>query len=306
MRFLDPFGALRWFRERVAVTIRDTMTDDATRSRETRPCAHDDTGLFGPDSVTWRIHQDSSMLVGGLRALFLQTMHPLAMAGVADHSNYREDSMGRLARTSAYVGITTFGTHAEAVAAVGHVRRVHERVVGVAADGRPYAANDPHLLTWVHHTLVDSFLRAYRRYGARPLSRPDADRYVEEMAVMTELWEAEPGARSVDELRDWFAEIRPELHATTAARRTARWLALAPVPLPARAPYAVIAPAAVGLLPSFVRRELRVPMLPAFEPLVVRPAAFTLVRTLDWFMAALPVDDAATVDDATADDATAA
>jgi uncharacterized protein (DUF2236 family) len=292
MRLIDPFGALRWFRERVAVTIRDTMTDDETRSRETQLAAQHDTGLFGPDSVTWRIHQDSSMLVGGLRALFLQTMHPLAMAGVADHSNYREDSMGRLARTSAYVGITTFGSRDEAVEAVAHVRRVHESIVGVAPDGRAYAANDAHLLTWVHHTLVDSFLRAYRRYGGRPLSRTDADRYVDEMAVMTELWDAEPGARSVDELRAWFADIRPELHATTAARRTARWLALAPVPLPARAPYAVIAPAAVGLLPSFVRRDLGIPMLPAFEPLVVRPAAFALVRTLDWFMAALPVDDA--------------
>jgi uncharacterized protein (DUF2236 family) len=292
MRVIDPFGAVRWFRERVAVTIRDTMTNDETRSREIRLTDEDDTGLFGPDSVTWRIHQDSSMLVGGLRALFLQTMHPLAMAGVADHSNYREDAMGRLARTSAYVGITTFGTRAEAIDAIAQVRRVHEHVVGVAPDGRPYAANDPHLLTWVHHTLVDSFLRAYRRYGGRPIDRAEADRYVEEMAVMTDLWRAEPAARSVADLRDWFADIRPELHATTAARRTARWLGLAPVPLPARAPYAVIAPAAVGLLPSFVRRELGIPMLPAFEPLVVRPAAFALVRTLDWFMAALPVDDA--------------
>jgi uncharacterized protein (DUF2236 family) len=143
----DPFGAVRWFRERVAVTIRDTMTSDETRSREIRLPADEDTGLFGPDSVTWRIHQDTSMLVGGLRALFLQTMHPLAMAGVADHSNYREDAMGRLARTSAYVGVTTFGTSDDAMEAIAQVRRVHEHVVGVTPDGRPYAANDPHLLT---------------------------------------------------------------------------------------------------------------------------------------------------------------
>ncbi len=96
----------------------------------------------------------------------------------------------------------------------------------------------------------------YRRYGGRALSQTDADGYVDEMAVMCELWHAEPAARSVDELRAYFTDIRPELHATTAARRTARWLALAPVPLPARAPYAVIAPAAVGLLPGFVRRDL--------------------------------------------------
>jgi uncharacterized protein (DUF2236 family) len=289
---LDPFGVVHWVRERVALTIRDTMTgDQQPAGRDPRLATVDDPGLFGPDSVTWRIHQDGSMLVGGLRALFLQTMHPLAMAGVDDHSNYREDAMGRLARTSTYVGITTYGTRDEAVRVIADVRRVHQRVVGTAPDGRVYSANDPHLLTWVHHTLVDSFLRSYRRYGGRPLSRADADRYVEEMAVMCELWRAEPAARSVADLRDYFAGIRPELHATSAARRTTRWLALAPVPLAARAPYAVIAPAAVGLLPSSVRRDLRIPLLPAFEPLVVRPAAFALIRTLDWFMTGLPATD---------------
>ncbi len=96
MRVLDPIGAVHWLRERVAVTIRDTMTNDEAPARDPWAPDDDDPGLFGPDSVTWRIHQDSSMLVGGLRALFLQTMHPLAMAGVADHSNYREDAMGRL------------------------------------------------------------------------------------------------------------------------------------------------------------------------------------------------------------------
>jgi uncharacterized protein (DUF2236 family) len=290
MSVLDPFGAVQWFRARVAETIRDTVNGEQPAARDPRPPVDRDPGYFGPDSVTWRIHQDSSMLVGGLRALFLQTMHPLAMAGVADHSSYREDAMGRLARTSSYVGITTYGSTREARDAIAEVRRVHRRVVGVADDGRAYSANDPHLLTWVHHTLVDSFLRSYQRYGGRPLSRDDADRYVDEMAVMGELWQAEPAARSVAELRQWFADIRPELRATSAARRTARWLALAPVPLPARGPYAVIAPAAVGLLPGFVRRDLGLPMPPAFEPLVVRPAAFALVRTLDWFMSALPVD----------------
>lgn len=292
MRVLDPFGAVHWLRERVALTIRDTMIgDDAPSTRDPRMATVDEPGLFDPDGVTWRIHQDSSMLVGGLRALFLQTMHPLAMAGVDQHSSYREDAMGRLARTSTYVGITTYGTRDDAVHAIAEVRRVHQRVVGTAPDGRPYSANDPHLLTWVHHTLVDSFLRAYQRYGGRPLGRGDADSYVDEMAVMGELWRAEPAARSVDDLRDYFAGIRGELHATTAARRTARWLTIAPVPLPARPAYAVIAPAAVGLLPGWARRDLRLPMPPAFEPLVVRPAAFALIRTLDWFMAGLPAPD---------------
>jgi uncharacterized protein (DUF2236 family) len=293
MNVLDPFGAVRWFRRQVALTVRDTMSGEQREERAARPPIDEDPGLFGPDSVTWRVHQDSSMLVGGLRALFLQTMHPLAMAGVADHSNFRDDPMGRLARTGAYVGITTYGTTEQALEAIAHVRRVHHHVVGTAGDGRPYEANDPHLLTWVHHTLVDSFLRAYQRYSGRPLRRAEADHYVDEMAIMCELWRAEPAARSVSELRQWFADIRPELEATPAARHTARWLTIAPVPLPARAPYAVIAPAAIGLLPAFVRRELRVPMPPAFEPLLVRPAAFALIRTIDWFMSALPVEEPA-------------
>jgi uncharacterized protein (DUF2236 family) len=293
VRPLDPLGVVQWMRTVVATAIRDTMTADQDSPRERRRAVDDDPGYFGPDSVTWRIHQDSSMLVGGLRALFLQTMHPLAMAGVAQHSNFRADAMGRLARTSAYVGATTFGTSRDARDAIAEARRVHGRVKGVAPDGRPYSANDPHLLTWVHHTLVDSFLRAYRRYGSAPLHRDDADRYVDEMAVMCELWQAEPAARSVETLRAYFRDIRPELRATADARRTARWLAIAPVPLAARPPYAVIAPAAIGLLPAYVRRDLLVPLPPAFEPLVVRPAAIALMRTVDWFMEALPVDDRA-------------
>jgi len=247
-----------------------------------------DPGFFGPDSVTWRVHADSAMFIGGLRALLLQTVHPLAMAGVAEHSQYRSDPMGRLWRTSVYVGTTTYGTVEQAAEAVAHVKQAHVRVTGTAPDGRPYAANDPHLLTWVHHTLVDSFLRAYRRYGAAPLTPQDADRYLDEMAVLCDLFGAEPAARSTDELRDYFADVRPELHAGAQARDAARFLLVPPLPLPARGAYAVIAPAAVGLLPASVRRALWIPPTPGFDPLVVRPSARLLLRTLDWVMAALP------------------
>jgi uncharacterized protein (DUF2236 family) len=250
-----------------------------------------DPGLFGPDSVTWRLHADYCMLVGGVRALMLQTMHPLAMAGVADHSNYRDDPLGRLANTAVYVGTTIYGTREQAIDAIARVKRVHERVVGVAPDGRPYAANDPHLLTWVHHTLVDSFLRAYRRFGAERVTRAEADRYVAEMAVLMELFEGEPAARSVAELRQYFRDIRPELEATRAARDTMRFLLFPPLPLHARPPYAVLAAAAVGLLPASVRRELRVPLPPVVEPLVLRPAVRVLFRTLAWVMDAYPLDD---------------
>ena len=136
--------------------------------------------------MTWRVHADPSMFIGGLRALLLQTMHPLAMAGVADHSDYRDDPMGRLRRTSLFVATTTYGTTAQAEAAIAGVERAHRAVVGVAPDGRPYSAGDPHLITWIHHAEVDSFLRTHQRYGARPLAAADADRYVDEMAEICE------------------------------------------------------------------------------------------------------------------------
>jgi uncharacterized protein (DUF2236 family) len=284
----SPLAPVRWARRQLAAEVSRLLIGDhepiAVRSR----ASDADPGLFGPQSVTWRLHDDSCMLAGGLRALMLQTMHPLAMAGVADHSAYRSDPLGRLANTAVYVGTSIYGSTAQAIDAVATVKRVHESVVGTAPDGRAYAANDPHLLTWVHHTLVDSFLRANRRYGAAPVDDTDADRYVREMAVMMEVFEGEPAARSVAELRAYFRARRPELAATPEARATMRFLLLPPLPLHARAPYAALASAAIGMLPGWVRRDLRVPYVGPIDPLVVRPATRVLFRTLDWVMAGQP------------------
>ena len=243
-----------------------------------------DPGLFGPGSATWTVHSDAAILIGGIRALLLQTMHPLAMAGVADHSAYRTDPTGRLWRTSSYVGTTTFGTTEQATQAVAIVRRVHESVVGTAPDGRAYAANDPHLLGWVHHTLVDSFLRAHQRYGDTPLAPVDADRYVAEQARLAELIGAsdpEP-ARTVSELRAWMWGIRPELRAGSQAREATRFLLFPPLPLATRPPFAVLASAAIGLLPGWVRRDLRIPTLPFADALIVRPSARALSHVVGW------------------------
>jgi uncharacterized protein (DUF2236 family) len=270
----------------MARSMRRLIVGDDTPPRHLG--APGDPGLFGPESVTWRIHADPAMFIGGLRALLLQTMHPLAMAGVADHSDYRRDPMGRLWRTSTFIGVTTYGSTDEALDAVATVKEVHARITGVAPDGRSYAANDKHLLTWVHHAEVDSFLAAYRRYGSAPLSDADADRYVEEMAVICDLLDAEPAARSVVELDAYFHAVGPELRATPAARDAVRFLLVPPLPLPARLAYAVIAPAAVGLLPGWVQRALWLPVLPGADPVAVRPAARALTRLLGWIMAGYP------------------
>ena len=264
--------------------IRGVLIGSAEPVADSARSGGGDPGLFGPGSATWTVHSDAAILIGGIRALLLQTMHPLAMAGVADHSAYRTDPTGRLWRTSSYVGTTTFGTTEQATQAVAIVRRVHESVVGTTPDGRAYAANDPHLLGWVHHTLVDSFLRAHQRYGDAPLAPVDADRYVAEQARLAELIGAvdpEP-ARTVSELRAWMWGIRPELGAGAQAREATRFLLFPPLALATRPPFAVLASAAIGLLPGWVRRDLRIPTLPFADALVVRPSARALSHVVGW------------------------
>ena len=223
------------------------------------------------------------MLIGGLCAILMQSLHPLAMAGVADHSNFRDDPWGRLQRTAGFLAATTFGPAEGAERAIAVVRQVHERVVGVAGDGRPYAANDPHLLRWVHIGEVDSFLRAYRRYGATTLSNRQADDYVRDMArIATELG-ADTPPYSVAELRAQIAGYRAELRGTPAAREAARFLIVdPPLPIAARPPYAMLAAAAVSLLPLWARVPLRLPVLPVTERLLVRPGGQLVIHAIRW------------------------
>ena len=170
--------------------------------------ASDEAGWFEPGSPIMRVHSDASMFIGGLRALLFQSMHPLAMAGVAQHSDYRHDPWGRLQRTADFIAATTFGPASEAQRAVDVVRRVHEHVVGVAADGRPYAANDPHLLRWVHLAELDSFLAAHDRYGAEPLVGADRDRYVAEVGVVARALGVSAPPTSERGLRDQLRSFR--------------------------------------------------------------------------------------------------
>ena len=276
----DPLAAVR---TRVGESIRLLVA--GSRNPPTR-APSTEGGLFGPDSVAWRVHSDPAMFVGGLRALLLQTLHPLAMAGVADHSDYRSDPWGRLRRTSQFIGITTFGSEDEATAIIERVRRIHEQVVGTAPDGRHYQATDPHLLAWVHATEVDSFLAAYQRYGrGNHLDPAAADRYVAEMAVVAGLLGAEEVPTSTAELARFVHRIRPELVVGRQAREAVGFLLAPPVAVAARPAYAVISAAAIGLLPPWARRKLWLPVAPMSDPLLVRPAARALLASLDWALA---------------------
>jgi uncharacterized protein (DUF2236 family) len=273
---------------------------EAIRSRVGGPNGADDVrALFesdGPrwfdrDRAIWRVHADASIFVGALRALLLQSLHPLAMAGVADHSDYRSDPWGRLQRTAHFLAATTYGTETQAEQACATVRDVHRHVRGVAPDGRHYSASDPHLLKWVHLAEVDSFLAAFQRFGDEPLDAWERDSYVDDMAVVAEALGVLDPPTSVRELRRQLAAYQPELRGTPEARQAARFLLMrSPIPLAARGPYTVLGATAVALLPWWAKVMLHIPPLPVTERVVIRPAGSLLVSAMRWALTPGPRD----------------
>ncbi|MDO0929284.1 oxygenase MpaB family protein [Streptomyces sp. TG1A-8] len=248
---------------------------------------HDTPGprWFGPERPIRTVHGDASMFIGGVAALLLQSLHPLAMAAVAAHSGYRGDPWGRLQRTSTFLAVTTYGTAGDAQAAVDRVRAIHEKVRGTAPGGEPYHAADPHLLGWVHAAEAECFLRAHDRYGARPLDADGHDGYVADTARVAEALGATDPPRDRHALSERLAAYRPECRATPEARAAARFLLLEPpLPLAVRPAYAALAANAVTLLPPWARVLLRLPRVPLVEETAVHPAGRLLTRTIRWAM----------------------
>jgi uncharacterized protein (DUF2236 family) len=238
------------------------------------PTRSDAEGLFGPQSVTWRIHGDPAMLLAGFRALLLQAVHPLAMAGFDANSRFRDDPWGRLQRTGEWIGTVTYGTRDEAEAAGARLRALHARLrPGVEPEtGRPYRVDDPDLLRWVHCTEVESFLSTYRRSGG-PLAPGEADRYVDEMRESARLVGLDPATVPSDEagLQEYYRQVRPDLRVTYVARRNALWGFAPPMPwwvqlaTPARPSWAVLVGTATALLPRWARRLYGLPGLPTTD-----------------------------------------
>jgi uncharacterized protein (DUF2236 family) len=241
-----------------------------------------DPGLFGPDSAAWRVHGDAATIIGGFRSLLLQALHPSVMAGVVQHSTFRDDPFGRLERTSRFVIATVFGTTADAERAARTVRRVHRRVRGTTADGTPYDAADPELVAFVHATEVDSFLAANRAYGRDRLTPAEADLYCVEMARVAALLGAADLPDTAAGTERWLADRRPDLRLTADGRATVRFLLDPPLPLVARPAHAAVAAAAVGLLPWWAQASLRLPALPPVDALVVRPWVNVGLAALHW------------------------
>ncbi len=246
-----------------------------------------DLGLFGPHSVVWRVHSDRSMAVAGMRALLLQAVHPVAMAGVAQFSDYRENPWGRLGRTAGFVGVTTYGTTERAEAAGAQVRAVHARLVGTF-DGQPFRVDDPHLLRWVHVCEAESFLSTYRRSGGR-LAPGDADRYYAEMREAARLVGCHDVPADEASVRAYYASMQPELAVGRAAREAALFLARPPMKrwvafaTPARPAWAALGTLGFALMPRWARRLYALPGLPTTDL-----AASLAARSLRSALAVVP------------------
>lgn len=229
-----------------------------------------DPGLFGPDSVTWRVHADPAMALAGLRALLLQAVHPLAMAGVAEHSTFREDPWGRLFRTADYVATTTYGTTRDAQRAGAKVRGIHGSLAGVEPEsGLAYRVADPELLRWVHCCEAESFLSTAVRAGLR-LSGAEQDRYYAEQTRQAALVGVDPATvpATVASMEAYFDAMRTQVRVTARAREAARFILFPPMPLKAaaaRPAWASLAGTGFGLLPRWARRAYRFPGLPTTD-----------------------------------------
>ena len=253
-------------------------------------CTDADEAYFPVDGVARVVHGDlASMLVGGLGSLFFQMLHPLAMAGVAQHSRYQDDPRGRLLQTANFIGTTTYGSRGAAWAAIERVRAVHEAVRGVADDGRPYDANDPHLLAWIHACEASMFLAAYRRFGRRTLSDGDADAYVAEMAHRARDLGAESPPTTVDELHAQILAFRPELRLSADGVTARDFIARGVLDERGRRAYRLLVRSAFALLPPWGRELLGVENRPVRDVLVVRPLTRILCAGLRLAVPPAPV-----------------
>jgi uncharacterized protein (DUF2236 family) len=267
----------------IAEAIRSRVVGgDGSRERGVELFSAPGPRWFAKDRPIRIVHSDTSMFIGGVRAILLQSLHPVAMSGVAQHSDYRNDPWGRLQRTADFMAATTFGPANESQRAVDLVHRVHKHVTGTTADGIAYEANDPHLLAWVHAAEVDSFLVAHDRYGAQKLTAEQRDGYVEDMAVIAEALGAERPPHNVAELKATLQRFQPELRTIPEARAAARFLLLPPLSPAALPVYSTITAAAVSLLPWWARLSLRLPLTPIADAVLVRPASQAVVSVIRW------------------------
>ena len=269
--------------ERVRLALVDQVRgvfNDTAGGEE--PVPPSDDALFERDSPIRMVHADLvGMMVGGIRSLLLQMLHPHALQGVLDHSNFRADMHGRLRRTARFIAITTYGERDAALAAIDRVNRIHAKVEGTLPDGTPYSATDPRTLAWVHVIEAQSFLAGYMRYVRPHMPVAEQDEYYRQFAVIARALNADPVPTSVAEADAIHRALRSDLATGPAAREVAD---LVLNQRPEGAPPAIqamLGAEAVAMLPPFARSMLGLKR-PGLEAIPARAATWGVGRTLRW------------------------
>ena len=283
MRLLGKTISIEQIREKIAVELRARVVGPNANQRTQEIMDAPGERWFAEDRPIRLVHGDASMFIGGLRALLLQSLHPLAMAGVANYSDYRKDPWGRLQRTADFLAATSFGPADEAQRIVDRVKAVHLKVNGVASDGRKYSATDPHLLKWVHIAEIDSFLCTYQKFSKAPLDQKGRDGYVKDAAFVARAVGVIDPPETEAELRAMIDAYRPELRSTRESRDATKYLLFKP-PLPgaAKIAYWLLVIPTVATLPIWARVPLRVGYLPIIEPLILRPLGYLMTNAIRW------------------------
>ncbi len=275
-----------WLRAR----IREEMTaaihgGDLQLDRYAGPPGDPGLLAIAPGDPAWRVHgHPAGMMIGGFAALMLQSLHPLAMAGVDQYSDYRTDPIGRLNRTARFITTTTFGSRPAAEEAIAVVSRIHSHVHGTAPDGRRFRADDPELLTWVHTTEVRSFLTGYQVYAPRRLRLTDAecDTYYAQAAPVAEALGAVEVPRSVHAVEQYLDRMRPQLRVTPAALESIRFLRGFGRNRRERWVTHLLMSGSFGLLPAWARAQLGIHRPAAVRIAWDRPRATAVGRVLGW------------------------
>jgi len=243
-----------------------------------------DRGLFGPESIAWRVHGDFiSMMIGGISSLVLQALHPQALAGVWDHSSFRKDLKGRLGRTAYFIAATTYGSHAMAHEIIDKVNKIHQHVHGSDEFGKPYIATDPRLLAWVHLTETLSFLEAYQNYRTPKLTRAEQDQYFKEMKSLGEMLGAQNLPDTLRGTQEAIESYFPELYYGERAKTIIQLLDDFPSNLQSKPFVKLISRAGFINLPSWAHAKLNKPIPSTLEKLLVN-------KSID--LVAIPVREA--------------
>lgn len=267
-------------RQAIVLQVRKLVGGDGSDTVERNRA---DTGLFGPDSACWKVHGDfTSMMVGGVSALMLQMLHPGALAGVWDHSDFRTDMTGRLKRTAQFIAGTTYGDRAEAQRLIDHVKTIHGRVAGTLPDGTAYSADDADLLTWVHVAEVTSFLNAYLAYVDPAFPPAEQDRYFAEVAEIARRLGATDVPTNRAQIAAYLDAVRPALRYDERTRQVAHALLSQRPPSAAAAPaFRAAFDAAKALLPDWAAR-MHGFVLWAPKRAATRLSIQALGRTMRW------------------------